>query len=247
MHFLLLLLIGFIIGIFVISMGGGGAAFYLGVLTSMFGLSAASATATSLITALPSLILGAFTYYRQGAINFKLGNQMLIAALPAVIVGSLLAPYIPSTIYAWVVGLVLAALGVNILWQTYHPSTKDGSAGNLWEARGFGVLSGLMVGVAGMSGGGPVVAGLLMMGLDMVQAAATSSYVLVGMTIVGALLHLTGGQVDWHAGLGLMIGALIGALFAPMLMKRLNSGKASGYLKPFMGLLLIVMGIKTII
>ncbi|MFD1431251.1 sulfite exporter TauE/SafE family protein [Lacticaseibacillus yichunensis] len=238
-----LLVIGFVIGVFVISMGGGGAAFYLGVLTAVFGLDPHTAAATSLVTALPSLALGAFTYYRQGKVNVKLGNQMLLAALPAVIVGSLVAPYIPQTIYKWVIGLILAGLGVNILFQKNGGAPKQ----RRWLASLFGVLSGLMVGIAGLSGGGPIIAGLLMMGLDMMDAAATSSYVLVFMSLVGALLHLTGGAVDWHAGLGLMIGALGGALVAPHLMTHLTSGKFANYLKPFMALLLIVMGIKTII
>ena len=47
-----------------------------------------------------------------------------------------------------------------------------------------------MVGIDGLSGGGPIVAGLLLMGLDMINAAATSAYVLIGTSIVGALLHV---------------------------------------------------------
>lgn len=242
--FFLLLVIGFIIGMFVIALGGGGAAIYLGVLTAGFGLDPHTAASTSLVTALPALALGAYSYWRQGSINFKLGNQMLIVALPTVVVGSLLAPYIPKDVYSWVIGLILVALGLNIMLQ--KSGRKQTAGGNRWLASGFGVLAGLMVGIAGMSGGGAIVAGLLMMGLDMMSASATSSYVLVFMSLVGALLHMTGGSVDWSAGLGLMIGALGGSLVAPTMMKRLTSGKLSKYLKPFMGVLLIVMGIKTI-
>jgi uncharacterized membrane protein YfcA len=213
---ILLLTIGFIVGVFVISLGGGGAAIYLGVLTTMFHLAPRAAAATSLITALPSLMLGAFTYYRQGKIKVKIGNQMLLAALPAVVVGSLLSPYIPQTLYSWLIGIILVGLGLNILVK--QQSNDQSTNKNRALASVFGVISGLMVGVAGLSGGGFIVAGLLLMGLDMLEVVATSSYVLVGMTIVGALFHALGGQVDWHAGLGLMIGALIGALVAPYLM-----------------------------
>ncbi|OIM41636.1 permease [Oenococcus oeni] len=247
MEIVSLLLIGLIIGFVVISMGGGGAAIYLGVLTAVFHLAPAAATATSLVTALPSLILGSLGYYRQRAINFKLGNQMLIAALPAVVVGSLLSPYIPESIYTWVVGIILVLLGLNIMRNKQTGSTQLQAHGRL-KASSFGILSGLMVGVAGLSGGGPILAGLLILGLNMVNAVATSSYVLVGMTIVGAIFHTAGGQVDWHAGLGLMIGALIGAAIAPYVMSRFVGGSknAGGKLKPIMGILLILTGIKTI-
>lgn len=247
MEIVSLLLIGLIVGFFVISMGGGGAAIYLGVLTAVFHLAPAAATATSLVTALPSLILGSFGYYRQHAIKFKIGNQMLLAAIPAVVVGSLLSPYIPESIYKWVVGLILVLLGINIM-RNKQSKTAELPTHSRLKASSFGVLSGLMVGVAGLSGGGPILAGLLLLGLDTVSAVATSSYVLVFMTIVGAIFHTAGGQVDWHAGIGLMIGALIGAAIAPYIMKRFvgNSKNGGGKLKPVMGILLILMGIKTI-
>ncbi|VDG24602.1 TSUP family transporter [Lactiplantibacillus mudanjiangensis] len=70
---------------------GGGGAIYLGILTTIFHLPAATAATISLITAIPSLLLRAYAYYCQGEVNFKIGNKMLIAALPAVIIGSLLA------------------------------------------------------------------------------------------------------------------------------------------------------------
>lgn len=245
MEIVYLLLIGLVVGFFVISMGGG-AAIYLGVLTTMFHLEPATAAATSLITALPSLILGSLGYYRQRTINFKVGNQMLLAALPAVIVGSLVSPFIPKIIYTWVVGLILAALGINIMFNRGGNATQQ-PKGRL-KASLFGILSGLMVGVAGLSGGGPILAGLLILGLSTVNAVATSSYVLVSMTIVGAIFHTAGSQVDWNAGIGLMIGALIGAAIAPYAMNKLmhNSKNAGSKLKPVMGILLIIMGIKTI-
>ena len=55
MKIFLLGLIGLVIGTFVILFGGGGAAIYLAILTGLFGLNAAKASSTSLVTALPSL------------------------------------------------------------------------------------------------------------------------------------------------------------------------------------------------
>ncbi|KRM12274.1 sulfite exporter TauE/SafE family protein [Paucilactobacillus suebicus] len=239
-----LIVIGFVVGMFTISMGGGGAAIYLGVLTALFHVSPAVAASTSLMTAFPSLVVGSLSYFHSKKINFKIANQMLIAALPAVVVGSFLAPHIPNNFYKWLIGLILIILGIQIFVQR---NKKETNQPNRLKASGFGVLSGLMVGIAGLSGGGPIVAGLLLMGLDMFDAAATSSYVLVGMTLVGIIFHLGSGQVDWSIGWGLMVGALIGALLAPRLMDRLSHSKNNKWLKPFMGVLLMLMGIKTII
>lgn len=60
-----------------------------------------------------------------------------------------------------------------------------------WFAYALGAISGLTVGVAGLIGGGPIMAGLMLMGLDMPHAAATSSYALVALSVIGCLLHAT--------------------------------------------------------
>lgn len=96
----------------------------------------------------------------------------------------------------------------------------DKNEGNI-KAIFFGIMSGLMVGIGGLSGGGPIVAGLLLMGLDMIQAAATSSYVLVFNTIIGLFFHLSGGGVNWNFGIFLMIGSIIGAALTPILIKKI--------------------------
>ncbi len=64
MSIIYLIITGFIIGTIVITLGGGGAAFYLGILTTVFGLGPASAAATSLVTSFPSLLIGSYSYFR---------------------------------------------------------------------------------------------------------------------------------------------------------------------------------------
>lgn len=241
MNILLLIIVGFIIGTVVITLGGGGAAFYLGILTTAFGLGPASAAATSLVTSFPSLLIGSYSYFRLHKIKVRIAWRMIIFAVPAVIVGSLLSPHIPVKIYQYIIGGILAVLGI----QTFF-SKQDGNKNpNKWLAPIYGVISGLMVGIGGLSGGGPVVAGLLVMGTDMVTAAATSSLVLVVMTATGLVFHLSAGNVDWSVGLGLMAGAILGSFLAPVLLGKLDPKKFTKYVKPVLGILLVVMGTFT--
>lgn len=81
----------------------------------------------------------------------------------------------------------------------------------------------------------------------MLPAAATSAYVLVGTSLVGLLFHLSANNIDWFVGLSLMIGAVLGALCAPRLLMHIDPQKLNQYVKPFMGLLLIVMGLRMIV
>jgi len=244
---ILLVILGIIIGTIVIALGGGGAAFYLGILSSSFNLPPATAAATSIITALPSLIIGTIAYIRQGRVNFHIGNRMLLASLPAVVVGSLVAPYIPQKLYKWLIAIILVALGIQIIIKQ-RTSKKSKISNNKFAAIMYGILSGLMVGIAGLSGGGPILAGLLILGLDTFNATATSSYVLVGMSALGSIFHLSTGNIYWQAGIPLIIGAIIGAFIAPYLVDHfLSKSKHTYVIQYFIAILLIIMGIKTII
>ncbi|KRN67027.1 hypothetical protein IV80_GL001117 [Pediococcus cellicola] len=238
---------GLLVGVFVISMGGGGGAIYLGILTAVFNLAPASAAATSIVTALPSLAIGSWLYYRQGQINFHLGNIMLLSAVPSVLVGAFIAPFIPTKIYTIIIGLILLVLGIQVLYKVRKGNKKASANPSKTLPVIFGVISGLMVGVAGLSGGGPIMAGLLLMGAPMIQASATSSYVLVCMSIVGALTHVSGGQVDWPIGISLICGAVVGAAIAPRLMKKFAVGRGAIILNVIMGVLLVFMGTKTLL
>ena len=242
-----MIIVGLFVGIFVISMGGGGGSIYLGVLTAVFNLAPASAAATSIVTSLPALAMGCWLYYRQGQINFHLGNTMLISAIPSVIIGALIAPFIPTKLYSVIIGLILFVLGIQILYKLHGNSKTKTQQQSKKLPLIFGSISGLMVGVAGLSGGGPIMAGLLVLGASMIQASATSSYVLICMSIVGAIMHLSGGQVDWSAGFSLMIGAIVGAAIAPRLMKKFAVGRGALILNIFMGIMLILMGLKTML
>lgn len=239
-----LIIVGILVGTIVIALGGGGGAIYLGILSSSFHLSPASAAATSIITSLPALIIGVIGYAKQKRINFHVGNQMLLAALPAVVIGSLISPHIPKLIYTWIIGIILIILGLQIFFKK---SKQDSINHNPYAAAAYGILGGLMVGVAGLSGGGPILAGLLLLGLDTFNATATSAYVLVGMSILGSIFHISSGNVYWQAGIPLLIGAICGAVIAPLLVNVLAKSRHPEWINYFIAVLLIYMGVKTLV
>ncbi len=246
---ILLAIFGIIVGIITILLGGGGGAIYLGILTGVIGINAASAASTSLVISLPPLIIGAITYYRQGKIDVKIGNQMLFAAIPSVIVGSIISRFIPDSFYKWIIGLIMIALGAKMFTKSKPKSEIqiDNNNNDRLKASLYGCLAGLLVGVAGMSGGAAITTGLFILGLETFNATATSTYVLAFMSTIGMLLHLAGGSIDWAAGLPLTIGAIIGAIIATMLSGSLAKSSASKYIKPFIGLLALLLGIKSLL
>lgn len=246
-NLLLMVVVGLAVGIFVISLGGGGGAIYLGVLTAIFQLSPSAAAATSIVTSLPALIMGSWSYYRRGLINFSLGNRMMIAAIPSIFVGFFISPFLPEKVYKIVIGLILAFLGAQLIYKVYRSNVEKHSRISPKTASVlYGIMGGLMVGIAGLSGGGPITTGLLLLGASMASASATSSYVLVGMSIVGAILHISSGSIDWRAAGGLIAGSLVGAFLAPPVVIWMTAKPNRARLvKLFMGAFIIVMGIRT--
>lgn len=242
----LLVFLGFLVGAFIISMGGGGGSFYLGILIGIAHLSPASAAATSLFTAFPALMVGTYSYYRTGNMRFSYGNKLLVTTLPATVVGSLLSKYIPVVVYTWAIAITLFILGLQTVRQSFQKRNNRQKLPPMMVYI-FGALSGLMVGIAGLSGGGPVMAGLLLLGLDMPQAAATSSYTLISLSIVGLFFHFTQGNIAWRVGLLIMIGSLVGAAIMPRILARFDPRKVTLVLRPVMGVMLMVMAIKFVI
>ncbi len=242
----LLIFLGFIIGAFIISMGGGGGSFYLGILVGIVHLSPSAAAATSLFTALPALAVGTYSHYRTGNMEFRFGNRILLTAIPFTILGSLVSSLIPYLVYTWGIAIILFVLGVQTLRQSFQTTAKQSSLPTYFVYL-FGALSGLMVGIAGLSGGGPVMAGLLLLGLNVPQAAATSSYALIALSIIGLFFHLTQGNIDWQAGSLLMMGSLVGAAVMPRFLARFDPRKVTVVLRPMMGILLVLMAVKFIV
>ncbi|BDZ29740.1 sulfite exporter TauE/SafE family protein [Lactiplantibacillus sp. WILCCON 0030] len=239
---------GLMIGIFVSLIGGGGAALYLGVLTSQLGLATAVAVPTSLLVALPALFFGFLTQMRIKNVDFHVGNQMILAAIPGILVGTISAQFIPQKLYNWIVGTIFIVMGGMVLLKAIRRQKKSReSAQQIWIARGFGLLSGLMVGIGGLSGGATTAAGLTILGLTAVEAAGTATYVLTTMSAISLVGHLFTSTFAWQAGWLLMIGAIIGAIIMPLVIRRLDLAKVNRVLTPFLGLLIIYFGIKMFI
>lgn len=239
---------GLLIGIFVSLIGGGGAALYLGVLTSQVGLPTAVAVPTSLIVALPALFFGFLTQMRVKNVNFHIGNQMILAAIPGIIIGTVSAKFIPQNLYNWIVGTIFLVMGGMVLYKYFRHSSSDNKADQKkWMASLFGLLSGLMVGIGGLSGGATTAAGLAILGLTAVEAAGTATYVLTCMSAISLIGHLFTSTFAWQAGLVIMLGAILGSVITPLIIRRLDLVKVNRVLTPFLGLLIIYFGIKMFI
>jgi uncharacterized membrane protein YfcA len=111
------------------------------------------------------------------------------------------------------------------------------------KAIGVGLLGGVMSGLVGISGGGPIIAGLIILGCGALETVGTSVFVLLGISIVGFLMHLGMGSVEWKLVGLLVIGTMIGSFVGPILLKRIDKAKMEKILQPILLLMTTAMGI----
>ena len=248
--YLLLPLIGFAIALLVVSIGGGGGSLYVGVLTAFLGVTPAVAVTSSLALGILTTATGTYSHARQGNINWRLGGIMLASGVAAAIVGSLLSTYLDEAIYTKVTGAVLAGIVVQMVYAYMRRRRQGARQPNMAPSRSdvvkalfYGVLGGLMSGIVGLSGGVPIVAGLMLLGCSSLETVGTSVFVLLGMAVVSFLMHLTTGQMDWSIVALLAIGAVAGAWASPRLLARADKAKIELVLQPAMMVLCATMAI----
>jgi len=245
-------LVGFLIGLLIISLGGGGGGIYVGILTAFFNVPPAIAAATSLATIIPTTTIGTISHWRAGNVNLRLGLTMMGGAILGAIVGSSCSDLLPQSLYTKLTGILLLILGVQMIlayrkrkqkknWQQTILPVK-GINTSTFKAIIYGFLGGAMSGLVGVSGTTPIVAGLTVLGCTALQTVGTSVFVLVGISITGFLMHLRLGNVSWHLVGLLVIGTMSGAFLGPVLLKQFSKEKLEQVLPPLLIVLTLVMG-----
>lgn len=237
-QFIALPVVGFIVGLLIISLGGGGGAVYVGILTAFFNIPPAIAATTSLATTIPTTAVGTFSHWKAGNVNWRFGLTMLIGGAVGSILGSLCSGFLPENLYNKITGLILLLLAVQMLASYMKKKRKkdetqnvnsENKKSNTVKAVCFGLLGGIMSGLVGLSGGGPIIAGLMILGCQALETVGTSVLVLFGIAVTGFLTHLGIGTIDWQlVGLltiGTVCGAFVGA--SSQTNRQTKAGKSS--------------------
>ena len=250
-QYIALPVVGFIVGLLIISLGGGGGAVYVGILTAFFNIPPAIAASTSLATTIPTTAVGTFSHWKAGNVNWRFGLTMLVGGAVGSVVGSLCSGFLPENLYNKITGLILLLLAVPMLVSYLKKKRKNNDTQNVnsinkkfntVKAVCFGLLGGVMSGLVGLSGGGPIIAGLMILGCQALETVGTSVLVLFGIAVTGFLTHLGIGTIDWKLVGLLTIGTVCGAFVGPLLLKRINKQKLEKVLEPVLFLMIVVMG-----
>ena len=238
--------LGFLIGVSLGALGGGGSIVAVPVLVFVAGQTPAEATTTSLLVVGTAAVVGAARHWRHGRV--RLGPGLLFGLLG--IAGSLAGSALNRRLDGDVLLLAFAGLIVVAAWRIVAgcPScTRVGETNALLDASGGGVavrtrldtariaklaaagtLVGFLAGLFGVGGGFVIVPALtLVLGYSMPQAIGTS-LVVIAVNTATAFAARLGGPIDWGTTLlftaaavaGVGAGTRIADRIAPQTMQR---------------------------
>jgi len=250
--FLLLPLLGFVVSLFVTMLGGGGGIFYVPALTLLFNIPTQLAVATSLASIIPTTILGSISHRQEGSLDLFMGMIFGTGGMIGALIGAYVANLLSSILLGKLFGVFMIILGISMVFSTRKRTEKRMQVAQIlpsftWS-RGavgliFGISSGMMAGLFGISGTPPVIAGLYILGFPAAVVVGTSVFVLLFNAVSGLLGHLMLGQFDLMLILLLGCGAAVGAFVGPKFLSKVKSSTLERVYGPLFISMVIMLGI----
>ena len=132
------------------SVGHGGASAYIAAM-ALFTVAPEVMKPTALALNLLVAGLGTWRYARRGLTNWKLVVAFAVTATPAAFIGG--GIHLPAITYKPLVGLLLWAAALRLLWQPKMLAEREVHSPQLWITLPAGALLGLLAGLTGTGGG----------------------------------------------------------------------------------------------
>jgi len=230
----LLFAAGLAIGTLGTLIGAGGGWMIVPLL--LFGLhfTPQQAVGTSLAVVFLNAFSGSVAYMIQGRVLYRMGVAFAVATIPGALLGATFVQYLGSRWFTFLFALFLLALaGLLHKGRSFggaeqrHPAPEElNSLGS--PIMRLGILLSFLVGVIsslfGIGGGIVHVPFLIViLGLSVHSATATSHFVLAITSLAGTLIFLRNGQVVLPVAAVMGIGVLLGAQAGARLSTRMPS------------------------
>lgn len=246
------LVIGIVLGL----IGGGGSILTVPIFVYLLGISPITATAYSLFVVGSVSFVGSAKNLQKGNIDFR---TALTFAVPAVIsvfsVRKFVVPALPEVIFTTNAFVVTKDLAIMILFALLMLSASismikdaasilknesDEKQSSCVTLAVSGLLTGLITGLVGAGGGFIIIPILVLIaGLPMKKAVATSLFIISINSLLGFVGDLNETQIEWKFLLS-FTGIAIAGIFLGIYLNNLIDGKK---LKTSFGWFVLLMGI----
>jgi uncharacterized protein len=203
-------LAGIVIGILTGLFGIGGSSVATPLL-SLLGVPGLLAVASPLPATIPSAAVAVVPYWRAGEARPRAAAWTLLGAVPATVVGALLAHIVGGPKLLVASGIVLVFVGLRVLPRIDPTQRSIGAARRrkrpllVAAAAGVGLFTGLLA-----NGGGFLLVPmyLLLFGLNMRESAGTSLLVIALLAVPTLAAHWALGHVDWAVAGAFALGSV---------------------------------------
>jgi len=267
LHYILLALLGLVIGAFGTLVGAGGGFILTPVLLILYPeLTPAQITSISLLVVFFNALSGSIAYARMRRIDYRSGLRFAAAGIPGSILGALAVHYVPTHVFDLMMAVVLAVLSLVVVrLRPHHERAAPRGHTTLRElvdahgdvyryrvplARGtlYSAGVGFLSSFLGIGGGVihvPLMAGAL--GFPTHIATATSHFVLVWISGTASATHLIGGTLTVGHGLRRAIALSIGVLPGAQLGARLSRRFTGPTIRRFLGVALLALALRLLV
>jgi uncharacterized protein len=213
---------------------------------ALLGLSPVQTSSTSLIAVASSSVSSTIEYSKQKRIDYRLGLQMTIFAIPGAVLGAIMSEYLSEESFKLYFGILLIFTGIYLLYRNSILKVASPKKQTMMlrvaafvATFGAGIVSS-MFGVGGGIIFVPVM--LIVLGLTMQRAAPTSQFILMMTSVTGVLVHAYLLHPDYVQAFALSIGAFAGAQIGA----RISRTTKELLLQRLFGLVLIAVAVKFI-
>ncbi|MHB8515121.1 MAG: sulfite exporter TauE/SafE family protein [Dehalococcoidia bacterium] len=202
-------LVGALIGVLSGLFGVGGSSVSTPVLRLVLGVSPLIALATPLPVTLPAAVAGGYVYHRRGFVRWRVVWTCSAFGVPSVIVGALATAVVHGSVLLVLTGAFVALVGGRLLVAPDHAAAQHPHEHGIERSAIIGVVVGFFSGLLANGGGFLLVpAFIVLMGMTVREAAATSLITVVAFAIPGTAVHWWLGHIDVRLMLWLSVGVL---------------------------------------
>lgn len=248
-----------IIGITLGLIGGGGSILTVPVLVYLFYIDPVLATAYSLFIVGVTSVVGSFSYFKKGLVNFKTAIVFGIPSLIAVYFTRVsILPAIPDEIFT--IGnfiltknlFLMLLFAVLMIIASYSMIKKIKVSTEISEKQKFnypiilleGSIVGILTGLVGAGGGFLIIPALVILSkLPIKEAVGTSLVIIAAKSLIGFGGEIGNPAINWNFLFILTAFSILGIFIGTFLSKKVNGEK----LKPAFGWFVLVMGIYIIL
>ncbi len=228
---------------------GGGIFMTPLLLLAGFAATQPDAAGTSVAAIVFTGISASIAYFRSKVIDYRIGMSFMPTAIGGVFLGkTIIASVNPSWLTIAFGVFLLYPMGMMLLGKTPKDTKlrlKGWSSGLRFYilVAVIGLVAGTATKLFGIGGGTVFVPSLVvLLGIDIVTAVATSLFVMIPIALISAITSWTAGTLHWALALPLILGIIIGAQIGPRVGRRIPKKR----IRQIFGIVLLYVAVNMI-